>query len=295
MKVMLTGISGFLGFRLAEKLSTTMEICGVYNSVNPQLDLETAALDLTSTQGQIFDILDGMSPDFIIHTAAVSQPVKFSENPDYCRQVNLTGSAEIARWCSRNNRGLIFCSSDTVYPDASKRCAPDIGWSEDQDVDPENAYGLSKAEAEQAILQHFPEALVLRLSLMFGKTRPGRNSFSQWLLNRYDSGQDVPVFTDNRRNTISAGYVSLIIEQLLTAPQSGVMNVGCPEYLSREEFAKLLFTHLKLDPLKLKPCLTRDAGLKVALPLELPLNLNRLKDSMPFKLPETATAIAAEY
>ncbi len=289
-RVLISGISGFLGARLAQRLQGKVELSGIVNREESDAECETLTLDLADTH-LITDRLNALNPDIVMHTAAVSRPLAFAEDPRTCWQVNVVATREMAGWCRRRDRRLLFCSSDTVYADAASGGKP---WCETDPLAPVHDYGRSKMEAEAAIAELCPEALVMRLSLLFGTSRPGRNSFSEWLLARYHEGR-VPVFNDNRRHTIAVGEVCRVIQRLLeNETLSGVLNVGSCDYLSREEFARLLFAHLGLDAACLAPSTTAAAQLPVPLPLELPLNLDRLRNVLG-ELPRITEQLAAEY
>jgi len=289
VRILLTGVSGFVGGRLAEAWAGRHQLAGLTRRPVPHLTLEPLTLDLAEHPRRVEDLLEGWKPDWVIHAAAVSRPVEFAQDPARCRRVNVEAPHWIARWCRRHSRGLVAFSSDTVYPDAADPAtpAPPDGWRETDPVTPAHQYGRSKAEMEQAVLDSLPEALLLRCSLMWGSSRPGQNSFSGWLLRRLEEGLDVPVFRDNRRALLAVGALTEILDQLLATLEAGgekarglcgPLNLGGTDYLSREDFARLLWEHLGLDPALLRPLDTAEAGLGDAAPArELPLDLSKVR------------------
>lgn len=286
MRILLTGVSGFVGGRLAAAWAGRHELAGLTRRPVPHLTLEPLPLDLAEDPRGVEDLLEGWKPDWVIHAAAVSRPVEFALDPARCRRVNVEAAHWIAAWCRRRGRGLVAFSSDTVYPDAAATPAPPQGWSESDPVAPAHAYGRSKAEMEQAILELLPEALLLRSSLLWGRSRPGQNSFSGWLLRKLEEELEVPVFRDNRRALLAVGALVEILETVLARLEAGgegardlrgPLNLGGADFLSREEFARRLWQHLGLDPVHLKPLDTAEAGLGAQAPArELPLDLTRL-------------------
>ncbi len=295
MKIFITGISGFLGERLAEHLLPRHEVAGCCNTTIPLVDCEHRRFDLAEGPALLLDTLEGTLPDCVIHTAAVSRPNRFARDPLRCRRVNVEATEALARWCRERDRGLLFCSSDTVYPDAALRRAPRAGWTEEQALDPANEYGRSKAEAEALVRELLPAATLLRLSLLYGRAREDRNSFSEWLLKRYREGGPVSVFRDNRRRMLAVSALCGVIEGLLEHPAGGPLNVGGADYMSREEFARRLFDHLGLDPGRLEACDTAQAVLEVQVPLELPMDLGRLLALVPEGAGDPGSGIPEEY
>lgn len=299
MKIYLTGISGFVGSRLAEAWHGVHQLAGCSRTPVAGPAAEHHALDLAEEPRRLTDLLEAFRPDWVVHTAAVSQPQLFARDPLRARRVNVEAGHWLADWCRRRDRGLIAFSSDTVYPDAALRPAPAGGWPEETPCDPAHPYGRSKAEAEEAILARLPAALLLRCSLLWGRARAGRNSFSRWLLARLEEEPPAPVFRDNFRHLLAAGALPGLLERLMARIQAGEvvrgpLNLGSADYLSREAFARLLLRHLGLDEALLRPLDSAEAGLSEPLARELPLDLTRLR-GLVGDLPTTAEWLPREY
>lgn len=80
---------------------------------------------------------------------------------------NVLGPSTLARACVRNRVKLLTYSSDQVF-DGTK----DRPYVESDAVNPLNAYGQAKADAERRVLQQDPEALVVRTAAFFGPWDP---------------------------------------------------------------------------------------------------------------------------
>ncbi|MFA7330663.1 MAG: sugar nucleotide-binding protein [Candidatus Delongbacteria bacterium] len=317
MRLYITGCSGFVGSRLAEAWAGVHELAGCSRHPLPGQALEYHPLDLAEEPRALADRLEAFRPDWVIHCAAVSQPLLFARDPLRCRRVNVEAGHWLARWCRRRDRGLIAFSSDTVYADAAKgathaapaaqaaQAVPAGGWREDSPLAPVHQYGRSKQELEEAVLAELPTALLLRSSLLWGRARVGQNSFSGWLLKRLEESdtEAVPVFRDNRRNLLAAGALPEILERMLELMMAGgaaadglrgPLNLGSADYLSREDFARRLFRQLGLDESRLRPLDTAEAGLSEPLARELPLDLTRLRELLG-ALPSTDDWLPREY
>ncbi|MDP2361089.1 MAG: sugar nucleotide-binding protein [bacterium] len=282
MRLYLTGISGFVGSRLAEAWADHHELAGCSRQRPDWLEAEHHVLDLAEEPRHVADRLEAFRPDWVVHCAAVSQPALVGRDPAQARRVNVEAAHWVADWCRRRGRGLIAFSSDTVYPDAALTPAPATGWSERAELDPAHLYGRSKVEMEEAVRTLLPEALLLRCSLLWGRSRPGQNSFSGWLLAHWREGKPAPVFRDNRRHLLAAGALPAMIDGLRAVMEAGggprgALNLGGADYLSREDFALLFCRHLGLDEGLLRPLDTAEAGLAEAPARELPLDLGRLR------------------
>lgn len=317
MRLYITGCSGFVGSRLAEAWAGIHELAGCSRHPLSGQALEHHVLDLAAEPRALVDRLEAFRPDWVLHCAAVSQPLLFARDPLRCRRVNVEVGHWLAQWCRRRDRGLIAFSSDTVYADAAEpaaadaQAAPDAqavpaaGWREDSPLAPVHQYGRSKQELEQTVLAELPTALLLRSSLLWGRSRSGQNSFSGWLLRRLEESDtaSVPVFRDNRRHLLAAGALPEILERLLDVMLAGgaaahglcgPLNLGSADYLSREDFARRLVCHLGLNEERLRPLDTAEAGLSEPLARELPLDLSRLRELLG-ALPTTDEWLLREY
>ena len=76
---------------------------------------------------------------------------------------NVLGPATLARACAHSGVKLLTFSSDQVFDGAQDRAYVESG-----EVNPLNAYGEAKAEAEKRVLQQGPDALVIRTAAFFG-------------------------------------------------------------------------------------------------------------------------------
>lgn len=303
MQLYITGLSGFVGSRLAEAWADRHQLAGCSRHPVPWLQVEHHPVDLAEDPRRLVDRLEAFSPDWVLHCAAVSQPGLFAQDPLRCRRVNVEAGHWVADWCRRRGRGLIAFSSDTVLPDAALRTAPPGGWRETDPLEPAHLYGRSKVELEQAVLERLPSALLLRSSLLWGRARAGQNSFSEWLLRRREADSPVPVFRDNRRHLLAAGALPGILESLIARLEEGgeiartlrgALNLGSADYLSREDFARRLWRQLGLDEAELAPLDTAEAGLAEAPARELPLDLSRLRGVLG-ELPTTEDWLPREY
>ena len=80
-----------------------------------------------------------------------------------CARENTLGPSVLATVCARHAVHLTTFSSDLVFDGRQ-----DTPYVESDPTSPLNVYGASKAMAEQQVLQHYPDALVVRTSAFFG-------------------------------------------------------------------------------------------------------------------------------
>jgi UDP-glucuronate 4-epimerase len=131
MKIFITGVAGFIGHALAQRLlSEGHEVCGIdnlnaYYSVSLKKDrLETIKtyqnfsfhqIDLCDRE-PLFELFQANSFDYVVHLAAQAG-VRYSlENPFAYSDSNLTGFLNILEGCRHcPPKHLVFASSSSVY------------------------------------------------------------------------------------------------------------------------------------------------------------------------------------
>ena len=159
MKVLVTGVAGFIGMHCAERLlARGDEVVGIDSlSAYYSVDLKRARLERLRHPRFSFhqqDIVDAAAlerlfasakPDAVLHLAAQAG-VRYSlENPNSYIQSNLVGFANILDACRAHPpRHLVFASSSSVYG-----TNPKLPWSESDNVDhPISLYAATKKANE---------------------------------------------------------------------------------------------------------------------------------------------------
>ena len=159
MKVLVTGVAGFIGMHCAQRLLERGDtVVGVDNlSAYYSVALKKARLQRLQHERFSFhhqDIVDaaalerlfaGAQPDAVLHLAAQAG-VRYSlENPDSYVQSNLVGFANVLEACRAHPpRHLVFASSSSVYGSNAK-----LPWSESDNVDhPVSLYAATKKANE---------------------------------------------------------------------------------------------------------------------------------------------------
>ena len=133
----------------------------IKNSKIPTISLSKREMDITNEE-QVSNVVKKymMMPDFpkyIIHTAALTKPMDINDkNPITSVDVNIVGTANIAKICHKYGIKFIYISTDFVYNNGL--C------DEESSLKPINSYGWSKLGGE-CVAHVVPNSLILRCSL----------------------------------------------------------------------------------------------------------------------------------
>lgn len=139
--------------------------------------------------GLLADALQRTKARCVINCAAISGIEACLDNPHAARLVNALAPRTMARVCRERGSRLIHLSTDYVLDGAE----PGLK-AETFACRPVNAYGRSKLEGELAVLDECPEALVARVSWVFGN--PARPSFPDAILDRAMKGLPLSAVSD---------------------------------------------------------------------------------------------------
>ncbi|WP_444884665.1 UDP-glucose 4-epimerase family protein [Microbulbifer sp. PSTR4-B] len=201
-RVLLTGASGFIGSALLSALrSKRVKVLPVYRQevegglYVPRIDAET---DWGTTLNNI---------DVVIHTAArvhVMQESAVDPLAEF-RKVNLEGTLQLARQAASSGvKRFIFLSSIKVNGESTTGRGPFTAEEPSNPVDP---YGISKKEAEDALLalaeETGLEVVVIRSPLVYG---PGVKANFQSMMRWLQKGIPLPLGSINNRRSLVSVY-----------------------------------------------------------------------------------------
>ena len=151
---------------------------------------------------QIYTHIVKFNPDYFIHTAAMTRPMKNHEiAPIKSMKINIDGTCNVVDACATTNVKLIYISTDYVYP------GKDGHYSEEDGVLPFTKYGWSKLGGECAV-KMYDNSLILRIA-MCEKPFPHPSAM-----------------VDVKKSSIFNDEAAKITLQLLD--ETGIINIGGP-------------------------------------------------------------------
>ena len=257
MKVVVTGVAGFIGSHLAESLvadghDVTGVDCftGYYPREAKESNLarlrECASFRLVEDRLQDMNLarlLDGA--EHVYHLAAqAGVRASWGREFELYTDHNVLATQRLLEAAVAAGRPkVVYASSSSVYGDA-----PALPFREDGPCQPVSPYGVTKLAAEHlAVLYHRNHGLPtvsLRLFTVYGPRQRPDMAFHRFLKAARD-GTELPVFGDGRQ-TRDFTYVADIVAALRSAPLSGrpgsVYNVGGGERIALNEVLRLIET-----------------------------------------------------
>ena len=115
-------------------------------------------LDITNYK-KSFNYIKKIKPKFLIHAAALSRPMSIHDKKiNNSIDINIMGTCNIVKICSKFKIKLIFFSTNYVYPSKSGT------YKENDALLPRNTYAWSKLGAESAV-HMYKNSLILRICM----------------------------------------------------------------------------------------------------------------------------------
>ena len=262
-KLLVTGVSGFLGWHVAHHKQDDYELLGIYSQTKPELEnIQLTSLNLTDYKA-VRNFLEKNQPEAILHLAANSNPNNCEQN-ESSNNINVTTTINLARWAAKSNIPFLFTSTDLVFDGKN---AP---YSESSATNPIMVYGKQKLEAEQKVLDIYPNATIARMPLMYGTPSNGLGYMNAWIRNLKE-GKKVFCFTDEYRTTTSGNDAAAGLFLLLEKNQSGIFHLGGRERISRFDFAQKMAEVFFLPKALIIPSLQKDVQMPAKRPADVSL------------------------
>jgi len=270
MKIVITGVAGFLGSRLAEAFHGH-EVVGVDNMSAGALENVPSYVDLWQVDVRDMATLSSLcaGADVIYHCAAHPHEGLSVFSPfTVCSSVFEASVAVASVACQAKAKRLVYCSSMSRYGDNH---AP---FTEDQIPDPQDPYAIAKVAAEQAIRSlcqtHGVEYVIAVPHNIVGRNQkyddPFRNVCAI-MANRMLRGQRPIVYGDGQQTRCFSDARDVLESMVKMAyePVAGqIFNVGPDEGTTTiENMGRVLasIVGVQWQPLRLpdRPCEVKHA------------------------------------
>ncbi len=154
MRILVTGITGFVGRFLTNELSRGgHEVVGIDLTLDgaPSASAETRCVDLTSAEA-VIKAVDELAPDACIHLGGIASPPVGRLQPELMLNTNILGTAHILEALHQKAPQARVLLASTAYVYGTSETSAPI--DEDAPLSPIGVYAVSKAAADMMVLAY---------------------------------------------------------------------------------------------------------------------------------------------
>ena len=265
IRILITGATGLLGRALVQQFYQYDVTALGFSRVKPEEDGVTLApsrpddprsglltwqrCDLSDPEA-IRAVFHKVQPHVIVHSAAERRPDVVEKSEASVRQLNVDATALLAELAhSRDDCFLLLISTDYVFDGTQPPYKPNAA------PNPLNKYGLSKLQAERALLDSPHHGGVLRVPVLYGRAQDLAESaitcMLEPLLAAHRRGEPFKVDHWAKRVPTLVDDVALVCLQIVErrlrhCSLSGVWHWSGPDHLTKYELCLLMARHFGL-------------------------------------------------
>lgn len=229
MKVLVTGVSGQLGYDVVRELEKrNVEVIGTDRE-----DFDITDFSITES------FITKVCPDIVVHCAGYTAVDVAEDNIVVCRDVNVRGTENIAIVCKKIDVKMVYISTDYVF-DGQKEMPYEVN-----DIPCSlNVYGKSKLDGELAVKKYLSKYFIVRTSWVFGKNG---NNFVKTMLRLGKEKERLTVVNDQIGSpTYTVDLAKLLCDMIVT-DKYGIYHATNDGYCSWADFAKEIMKQTGLD------------------------------------------------
>ena len=223
MKILVTGVSGQLGYDVERELDQR----GIEH-----LGTSSRELDITDREA-VERLMERYRPDAVIHCAAYTKVDLAEDEPERCWAVNADGTRNVAAACRRTGAKLLYISTDYVFPGTGER-----SYGTGDPTGPVNTYGRSKLAGELAVQSLLEKYFIVRISWVFGKNG---NNFVKTMLRLAETRAELSVVCDQIGSPTYTADLAPLLCDMVQTERYGVYHATNEGTCAWSEFAEAIF------------------------------------------------------
>jgi dTDP-4-dehydrorhamnose reductase len=245
-KILVTGCNGLLGQKLIEQLSGHSR----YNLVatargknrNPEQEgYEYMEMDI-SKPAEVENVITLSHPDYIIHTAAMTNVDACETEKELCLQLNVNAVKYLADASNKTGSHLIHLSTDFIFDGTS---GP---YDEEAKPNPLSFYAASKLMGEQVVQTFSKRWSIVRTIIVYGVVSDmSRSNIILWIKKNLEEGKPIKVVNDQYRSPTLADDLAKGCILIADRNAGGIFNISGKDFLNIYELALEVAAFWNLD------------------------------------------------
>jgi dTDP-4-dehydrorhamnose reductase len=274
-RILVTGSSGLLGSKIIEQARRLYEVISTYRT-KPSFP-NSVKMDITQ-ESDVQQVFSHLKPSIVIHTAAETNVDKCEVSNEHAWRVNAKGTKNIADMSRMVSAEIIYVSTDYVFDGEKGR------YTEDDDPNPINYYGLTKREGEKYIVETCKDYVIVRTSVLYG-WHPSKSNFVKWVITSLEENRRINVVNDHYNSPTFADNLAEAVLEIIEKDLKGLYHTAGSQRIDRYEFAVEVARTFLLDSSLIQPVKMNDLKAWVAKrPKDSSLCIDKIQKSIRTKL-----------
>jgi dTDP-glucose 4,6-dehydratase len=250
VKVLITGVAGFIGSNLAKShLTQGDEVYGVDNLSTGQMRNVHQLEGLNFINSSASESIDSLPKkvDVVYHFASPASPEKYMAQALNTMEVNTTGTLKLLEYASKNDARLIFASTSEIYGDPLVSPQQEIYWGNVNPIGPRSVYDEAKRFGE-TFVAHFQREKLANAGIIriFNTYGPNMDPYDGRVVSNFIrqalQGKPLTIYGSGEQ-TRSFCYIDDLVRGIMamaSSTQLGPINLGNPEERTLLNLAQLV-------------------------------------------------------
>ena len=267
--ILITGANGQLG--------NEMRLLSSENNQYNYFFTDVQELDICDEQA-IQAFVDQNKIDVIVNCAAYTAVDKAEDNVDLCRKLNAVAPGYLAKAAQSRGAAMIQISTDYVFNGTNH-----IPYTEEEATCPTSAYGITKLEGEQNVMNNCSQAIVIRTAWLYSIFG---NNFVKTMIRLGKEKESLGVIFDQVGTpTYARDLARAIYAAINKGIVPGIYHFSDEGVCSWYDFTLAIHRLAGIKTCKVSPLLTADYPAKAARPHYSVLDKTKIKKTFGIEIP----------
>lgn len=254
MKVVITGVGGFIGSHLAKAhLGNGDEVCGVDNfSTGNKMNLDGLE-GLVLIESDVSESIGNLSgqADVVYHFASPASPEKYMALAMNTMEVNTGGTLALLNYSLGSGARFVFASTSEIYGDPLVSPQREDYWGNVNPIGPRSVYDEAKRFGE-TLVAHFQRETKVNAGIVriFNTYGPNMDPYDGRVVSNFIrqalKGEPITIYGTGEQ-TRSFCYIDDLVRGIMAmgvSSHSGPINLGNPRENNLLELADMIISQL---------------------------------------------------
>ena len=277
--ILILGASGITGAAIAKRMKSDYNVSGTNFQNDYDVGIKLFKNNLKNKE-ELNNLFDIVKPDVVINCAGATSIPECEKNHEEAYLLNVKAVEDICMLVVKFKAKGIFLSTDSIFSGVNKN----NDYIEEDIAIPRTVYGKTKLEGEALVKKYINDYLILRISLVYGKSPSGIRGADEKVINSIKRNENYKAFTDEFRCPTSVDDIAEVVVRLLDGNHQGTYNVCGPVKVSRFEFACGVAKRNGYSEINVTPVLLTESPDKDLRSPDLGMNCEKLIKAIDYKL-----------